>query len=673
MKKTFIFIAIVCSFLGTSPFAAQAQVTPDHVAKIKTVTSSTISDDGQWIAYTVVTPADPKKENMPGQNHLYVYDRKSQKSTAFFTSSSVSQVNFRPGHASLTFLARKGGETYNSLYEMSLQGGEAVQLFSHDNSIIGYEWNTQGDKIVFTSFENLDKPKTPLTYAPIFYEEDFKNRYAYIADFNKSDDRVQKINVKGAVYQMEWSPNGQKIALSVAPTSSVDDSYMEQKIQIVDAKSGNKIAELQNEGKLGEFKWSPDGRQLAILGAYDINDPTNGSLFIASAEGGKPKVIDGGYLGKYLSVLWENNHTLWFCSDEGTSSAIGTIAATGQNKAYYVQETEKSITSFSKSKNGVFTFTANTPTHPTEVFSFTYNKKQAKIERLTNNNPWLDGLKLGKQEVVRYKARDGKYTIEGLLIYPLDYQKGTKYPLITVVHGGPESHYSNGWLTAYSMPGQMAAAKGYAVFYPNYRGSTGRGTDFTYSSQADLAGAEFDDIVDGVDYLIDQGIADKKRVGVTGGSYGGYASAWMSTYYSDRFAAAVMFVGISNNISKFGTSDIPNELFLVHSRKRLWDDWKWQLERSPIYYVEKAQTPILIMHGAEDPRVHPGQSLELYRHLKVRKPDLPLRLILYPGEGHGNIRSGSRYDYNFRMLQWFDTYLKTGNAQAAIPSLDFED
>jgi dipeptidyl aminopeptidase/acylaminoacyl peptidase len=220
------------------------------------------------------------------------------------------------------------------------------------------------------------------------------------------------------------------------------------------------------------------------------------------------------------------------------------------------------------------------------------------------------------------------------------------------------------------MPGQMAATNGYAVFYPNYRGSTGRGIDFIYSSQGDAAGKEFDDIIDGIDYLIAQGIADSSRVGVTGGSYGGYASAWMSTYYSKRFAAAVMFVGISNNISKWGTSDIPDEMYLVHDRKRLWDDWQRQLERSPIYYVDRAQTPILIMHGANDPRVHPAQSMELYRHIKVRKPDLPVRLVYYPGEGHGNSRSGSRYDYSIRMMQWFETYLKSGNAKSPKPALD---
>jgi dipeptidyl aminopeptidase/acylaminoacyl peptidase len=132
-----------------------------------------------------------------------------------------------------------------------------------------------------------------------------------------------------------------------------------------------------------------------------------------------------------------------------------------------------------------------------------------------------------------------------------------------------------------------------------------------------------------------------------------------------------MFVGISNNLSKWGTSDIPNELYLVHSRTRFWEsDAKWldYLRRSPVYHVDQARTPLLIIHGAEDTRVHPSQSLELYRHLKVRRPELPVRLILYPGEGHGLLRSAARLDYSLRMMGWFDHFLLRG--ERTLPSLE---
>lgn len=645
---------------------ADAQVTAQHVAQLQTVNNSVISEDGRYVAFTKVIPADPITENSRASVHLYLHDRQTGMTKPYFTSSNVGQVKFRPGTSNITFISRDADDKVNSLYEISTQGGAAQKIFTHKTSIANYEWSPDGKQVVFVTVEPATKPKTNLTYAPQFYEEDFGTRTAGIVTIGSSST-VRSISVAGSVYMLKWSPDGSKIALSVAPTSSVDDSYMAQQIKIADAYTGHITAHVDNKGKLSQFEWSPDGRQLAYLGGFDLNDPTEGTLFVVPNTGGKPRRIDEQYKGKYEAISWVTNDRIHYLASEGTASVLGFIITRSWNDGRVtLRAEEQAITTFSVSKSGDISYTASTPTHPGELFVLENNKHT----RITNSNPQLNGLRMGKQEVIRYTARDGAYEIEGMLIYPLNYQPGTRYPLITVVHGGPESHYQNGWLTAYSMPGQMAAAEGYLVFYPNYRGSTGRGVEFTYSSQNDPAGKEFDDIVDGVDYLIEKGLADKNRVGVTGGSYGGYASAWMSTYYSDRFAAAVMFVGISNNISKFGTSDIPMELYLVHERQHIWENWERQLKRSPIYYVDRAQTPILIMHGADDPRVHPAQSLELYRHIKVRKPDLPLRLIFYPGEGHGNARSGSRYDYNLRMMEWFDVYLKSGNRTAPKPSLD---
>lgn len=673
MYKNLIFSGLLCTatFSFVAPQSLIAQVKPEQVAMIKNVTNSIISQDGKFVAYTISVPVDPKKDNGYSQSHLYVLNTITNSITPFYTNASASQISFRPQNGTITFLSRGANDKTNSVYEINLNGGEAKKIYSYSSNISNYNWSKDGKKIAFISSEKGKIPKTSLTYSPKFFEEDYNDNNAYIVNVS-ANSAAQKLNIGGSAYMINWSPDGNKIAVSVAPTSSVDDSYMAQQIKVVNATTHNVIATVDNEGKLGQITWSPDSKYIGMVAAYDLNDPTDGSLLIVSAEGGKPTVIDGGYQGKIESIQWLDNNNIHFLSSESTSSNIGTIQTNGSNRKYLHKATEAHITSFSVAANGQISLTANTPSHPSELFTLNSGKKPG-LQKRTDNNAWLKGVKLGKQEVITYKARDGKYDIQGMLIYPINYVQGSRVPLITVVHGGPESHYSNGWLTGYSMPGQMGAANGYAIFYPNYRGSTGRGTNFTYSSQGDLAGAEFDDIVDGVDYLINKGIADKKRVGVTGGSYGGYASAWMSTYYSDRFAASVMFVGISNNISKFGTSDIPTEMRLVHERGNIWDNWEKQLKISPIYYADRAKTPILIMHGAEDPRVHPAQSMELYRHLKVRQPNLPVRLIFYPGEGHGNARAGSKYDYNLRMMQWFDTYLKTGNAKAAMPSLDLPE
>ncbi|MEX0771275.1 MAG: S9 family peptidase [Balneolaceae bacterium] len=658
-------LAVILLFFFSASAIAQEGLTPEQIAKIKTVSSAVISSDGHHIAYTVSVPADPEKENRPARSHLYVLDVESGETRPYYSTSSVGNIAFRPNHESITFLTRREDDDSRSLYEIPLDGGEAVKRYSHPTNIAGYEWADNGNRIAFMAPEPLPESSSVLPYSPDIFEENIPQRRTYIADVRNENSSARELQVDGSIYLLSWSPDGGRIAVSAAPTPHIDDYYMFQQVFILDTHSLEVTAEVNNEGKIGQIEWSPDSKRLALRAGRDRNDPIDGRILIVSAGGGTPQIIDSGFEGKYEQIAWLENNRIHFIASEGVWSSYGTLRPDGTEKRKMIGTGGPILTSFDPAGNQQVVFTAQTPEHPTEV----YLKKQDESEpvRLSHTNPWLEEVEMGKHEVVRYTTRDGEFEIEGMLIYPLNYREGTSIPVITQVHGGPEAHYSNGWLTSYSAPGQMGAAAGYGVFYPNYRGSTGRGIEFLYSSQADLAGKEFDDIVDGIDYLIDAGIADENRIGVTGGSYGGYASGWMSTYYSNRFAASVMFVGISNNLSKWGTSDIPEELYLVHAQKRIWDDWDWFLERSPVYWVNRAQTPLLILHGAEDTRVHPGQSMELYRHLKVRKPELPLRLVYYPGEGHGNASATARYDYNLRMLRWFDTYLMSGDSGMEVP------
>jgi dipeptidyl aminopeptidase/acylaminoacyl peptidase len=276
---------------------------------------------------------------------------------------------------------------------------------------------------------------------------------------------------------------------------------------------------------------------------------------------------------------------------------------------------------------------------------------------------------LGNQKVIKYKARDGM-EVEGILIYPVNYDTKKRYPLIVYVHGGPESHYSNGWISSSTRPGQVMAGKGYVVFYPNYRASTGYGVDFSLEGYGDPAGKEFDDIADGIEYLIKEGIADPERVGMAGGSYGGYASAWFATYYTKYVKAVCVAVGISNLISKRGTTDIPYEVLYVHFGKKLEDMWDLSLKRSPIYWAHQSRTAVLIYGGANDTRVHPSQSIELYRRLKMNNHPA-VRLVQYPGEKHGNKNQPAIIDFLYRQILWFDWYVKENKPlDGPMPSLD---
>ncbi|NET33659.1 MAG: S9 family peptidase [Cyanothece sp. SIO1E1] len=669
MKTLKLFSGCICLLLALGISASvmgQNAMDPIHVSKTEQVGSVYINEDGSTGAYTLIVPADPFKENTTASTHLYLIDLQTMETRPFVTGISVSGVAFRPGHNSITFIARKEGDKTRDIYEISLDGGEAQKLYAFEQNISSYSWGSDGAHIVFRAIEPSQKSENPLPYQPEIYEEGLRNTWAYMHNVSKEGHVPHRIEIEGSVSQLRWSPDMEKVVVALAPTSLVDDTFMAQEIFVIDHETREVLAQVEHEGKLGAISWSPDSERLAMISAAHLNDPIDGRLKIADASTGESKTHFLDFEGKFEQLKWKNNDELYYLASKGVWSELGTLKANGSGMEVMFPTGGTVVNAFAYA-NTTFLFDAENPTHPDEVY--VKKRRDREMTRVTNHNPWLDELELGKQEVVTYTTKDGM-AIEGILIYPVGYEEGKRYPLINVIHGGPEAHYDNGWLTAYSMAGQVGASDGFAVFYPNYRGSTGRGLEFAMSSQGDLAGAEFDDIVEGVDHLIDLGIVDGEKVGVTGGSYGGYATAWMSTRYSDRFAAGVMFVGISNNISKWGTSDIPEELFHVHSRKRIWEDYQEYLERSPIYYVDQAQTPLLIMHGKNDTRVDPGQSYELYRHIKTRT-DTPVRLVLYPGEGHGNRRATAQFDYNLRAMRWFNEYLK-GDAERPDMELEVE-
>jgi len=632
---------------------------PLDVANIKSVGAIVTSEDGNWVAYTLSVQADPMEKNESAHNELHLLNLSDMSTTPFVTTGSVSAISFRPGKQAITFLEKKKGDKKVSLYEISLMGGEAQQILELDHSISSYEWAPSGDKVALITSEK-QKIESELPYQPEIYEENLVHRRAHIFSFSGDDSRA--IPLEGDFYVLHWSPDGNMLAASLAPTSLVDDSYMKKAVIIIDASTLQIKGKVDHTAKLGRIRWSPDSRKIAFTAGEDVHDPVSGRLLVVSADGGKPTNIQPEFPGSFDNVLWTGNNTIAFIASEGVWSVMGTLKDDGSSLVRRVNTGGPILDNFILTKNGTYVFVVESPTHPHEIYVMKSGSDTP--ERVTDHNPWLKDIAFATQEVVKYKARDGM-EIEGLLMRPLNEKRGQTYPLITVVHGGPESHYDNGWITGYSAAGQVAAGRDFAVFYPNYRGSTGRGVEYTKSSQGDLGGKEFDDIVDGVDYLVESGLVDIDRVGVTGGSYGGYATGWLSTKYSDRFAAGVMFVGISDNISKWGTSDIPEELYLVHATKRIWEDYQFWLERSPIYYADQAKTPLLIMHGKNDTRVHPSQSMELYRHIKTRT-DTPVRLVFYPGEGHGNRKSTARLDYNLRMLRWFQHYLQEDKMDTSV-------
>ena len=568
--------------------------------------------------------------------------------------------------STILFLAKRGEDEHAALYAISTGGGEARKLIEHETAISSYVVSPSADRVAFLARAEDDEDREELSdkgFNQEIYEEDRKRTLLFQAAFGDRETKpvTEQIELEGSIRSVRFAGDT-SLVVTRTPTPLVDDSYVAMEILVIDLE-GNIADEIEVPGKLDKVLASPDGSRIAMIAAADRNDPAAGRLSLSTDQGLRDLLPE--LEGHVADFAWRTDDSLIYIADVGAETLVGEVSVDGAQRS--IRGPGEAIFADLDVLGDRATVIARRAQHPPELHEL--DVQTGEVRRLTDSNPWLDDVSLARQEVVTFSASDGM-RLEGILIYPLDYTQGTRYPLIMVVHGGPESHYRNGWLTGYNQLGQLAAARGFAVFYPNYRGSTGRGVEFSKHGHADAAGKEFSDLIDAVDHLIEIGLVDRDKVGITGGSYGGYASAWATTYYSDRFAAAIPFVGISNNISKVGTTDIPHEMFEVHHRKWLWDDYDYFLERSPIRYVERNRTPTLILHGKDDTRVHPSQSLELYRHLRVLD-QAPVRLVLYPGEGHGNRKSAARFDYLLRTLRWFEHYLQGPGGDAPPMEIDY--
>ncbi|MCL7961099.1 MAG: S9 family peptidase [marine benthic group bacterium] len=666
--------------LAPQPAPAQTQdvLTEHRVADIQYVGQIAASPDGGQVAYTVIVPREPFVDaDGPAWSHLYLLDVATGESRLFVGGEvNISGLRFSPDGGSVLYLSRREGDRNRVLYSIPVGGGESTRLLEHSTSIGSYSLSPTGDRVAFLATDPEPEARKKLReegFKAVAYEEDVPFSRVWIAQRRSGDEvfaGARRLELDGNASSLSWSPAGDRIAVALAPTPLIDDSYMHRRLHVVDPTSGTVAARIQNPGKLGATAWSPDGSYLAFISGETINDPKEGRLMVADAETGEFRDVIPGFEGHFTLPAWTDARTIRYLADVGSETEIGQVRVDGSNRSVVVGPGDAVFTSFAVSDDGeVMALAGERYSHPTELFVQVGGSDAP--ERVTDSNPWLADMRLAPQEVIRWSARDG-LELEGILIRPLAEVSDRTYPLIVHVHGGPEAHNRNGWLTSYSRPGQVAAARGIAVLYPNYRASTGRGVEFSMLDHADMGGREFDDVVDGVDHLIAAGLVDSARVGVTGGSYGGYATAWLSTYYSDRFAVGAMSVGISNQISKVGTSDIPDEMYLVHNRLRPWDDWELFLERSPVYWADRSTTPLLILHGTEDKRVNPGQSMEMYRHLKLRG-QAPVRLIFYPGEGHGNRNAAARLDYNLRTLRWLQHYLLGPGGEMPDRDLNYDE
>ncbi len=660
MSQTLVRAALVAVLVAAAPVALLAQgITPEQVVSIQNVGSVALSPDGKLVAFTLSKPRAADEKPGGARSELWIVPAAGGEPRAVITApNSASSPQWSPDGRTLAFEARLDADERTQVYAVPAEGGAPKLLTRAPQGVLAFAWSPDGQSIAYTSRE--PEPADAAERRERGFDaqvagEDVRHVRLWV-EMIESGERRAVTPEDRTVRSFVWSPDGSRFALQVTEGADIDAGYMYRKIYTVAARGGELQRLTDTMGKLGDMAWSPDGKALAFIGAVSLNDPLAQSVFVVPAVGGPAVNRTPNLRATAQSVGWLDARTLYFTAAEGTRTTMYRLPAERGGIDLILGGGPEILGSVSfDAKIRTFAASASTAAHPGEVY--TGSIRDRRLTRITRHNAWLDQVKLAKQETIEWEGADG-WRIEGVLIHPLNSVAGVRYPLAIMPHGGPEGISFDGWTTRALYPAQLLAANGYAVLMPNYRGSGGRGVAFSKGDHRDLGGKEFLDVIAGIDHLAAEGLIDPERVGISGTSYGGYFSAWAATKHSDRFKAAIPYAGISNWVSFTGTTDIPYEMSIVH-----WDTWWFDdpglaWDRSPLAHINDTRTATLVGHGLADERVHPEQSIELYTGLRIK--GVPSGLVLYPREPHGLVERAHQLDFMWRILEWFDKYLKEG-------------
>jgi len=645
-------------FMAFSLTGAAQSWTPGQMLQMKRISSPAISANGKLVAYTVSSPLmDGEKSEF--LTHIWVAATNGSMNRQFtFGDKSCSNVRFSPDNMYISFTSSRDGK--DQLYIMFTDGGEAEKITTQKNDVGAYAWSPDSRSIAFlmqdtlTAKEELDnKEKRDMKVV-----DDYKNSHLYVVSLKK--DIESKYTVKRLtsgefhVTDINWSPDSRTIAFSHQQSPSAD-IWSTSDISSVPAVGGEMKSLVKNTGADRNPKYSPDGQWLAFVsdggkpswaGRYDI--------YIIPAGGGSEKKLATTFDQSPNIIDWNaDSKSLWIGESYRTSTAIYSLPSDGKAPRRINQEKGVySGPSFSAAGDMMAYVYSDSETPP-EIMVMSL--KDQKIIKLSSLNENFAVLKHGRTEIISWKSKDGKYTIEGLVTWPVSYDKNRRYPLILNIHGGPAGVFSQGYTGAGGIyPIQYFADQGYIVLRPNPRGSGGYGADFRIANKNDWGFGDYDDIMAGVDKLIADNAAHPDSLCVTGWSYGGYMTSMIITK-TDRFKAAMVGAGVTDLFSMTHTSDIPGFLPYYFDGE-LWDRTDVYLKHSAMTSVKNVKTPTLVIHGANDLRVPTSQGHELYRALK--RLGVPSEMVVYPRTQHGPQEPKFIQDIGERIIKWFDKYLK---------------
>lgn len=647
-----VFALLIASAQAQQPWTAEMQV------KTKAVTAPQISPDGKRVVYTVneAVMTDDKSEfvtqiwlaNIDGSNAFQIT----------YGDKSSTNPKWSPDGNWLAFTSNRK-ENRNNLYLLRLNGGEAEPLTDLKSSVGNFEWSPDGSSIAFTMSdrktddeEKNDKGRNDFRYV----DENIKMSRLYVVSVvkdasGKREPRqlaAENYNVGG----FDWSPDGKTIAFSHS-RSPIANDWTTADVSMLDVASGKVTVFVKTPSAESNPLFSPDGKSIAVL--VSSNPPRwagDNLINVFPVGGGTPKVLAASFDGQPNIAGWSaDGKRIYFSESKGTRTRIYAFDVAA-NKIAEINQTDEVIGGLNLNKTGtMFGFVKQTSENPPEAFVSSIDKF-APVQ-ISRANADIPKMPLGKTEVVKWTSKDGK-EVEGLLTYPVNYQAGTKVPLILNIHGGPTGVFQQSFIGGRGVyPLAVFASRGYAILRPNPRGSSGYGKDFRFANMKDWGGADYLDLMAGVDKVIEMGVADTNRLGVMGWSYGGFMTSWIVTQ-TNRFKAASAGAPVTNLMSFNGTADIA-AFVPDYFGGQSWENIAIYQKHSPMFNVKGVTTPTLIQHGEADVRVPISQGYEFYNALKQQ--NVPTRMIVLPRQPHGPNEPKMQLAAMQSNLEWFEKYL----------------
>ncbi len=661
MRKRLFAIAIC--LLVTSAIGAQTKrpMNYDDIMALKTVGGTAISPDGKQALYTL-SYAEMKENER--RTEIWIVSTDGGKPRRFTSGKNDGSPQWSLDGQMITFISTRGtGEAARpQIYLISPFGGEAEKLTDSKTGVNSFVWSPDSKRIAYVA-------QRPLTEAEEKKQKDkddaqvvdanFRFSHLWVIDANSTASGSERAKateiVKNdwVVSDPQFSPDGKRLSFTVNPTPKADDGQMSD-IYIANSDGSGSPRKLhENEGPDNAARWSPDGKWIAFASRPAKKGLLGfANLYIISAEGGAPRSVAPNHDAPAPTVTWSRDgSTLYFSETHRTTSQIFSVpSAGGEVKTISSGDAILGGVSFARNADKI-AFTRSDIQHPGDVYvSSLSNFNPAK---LTDHNPQINDIALGRGEVIRWKSKDGR-EIEGVLVYPIGYEAGKRYPTIANIHGGPSGVWTQAFPGTHGNYAHIWAGKGWAVFLPNVRGSSGYGEKFLMANYRDWGGGDYQDIQSGLDELVKRGIADPDKMGQTGWSYGGYMTAWTLTQ-TNRFKAVMVGAGLTNMFSMYSTNDLQRVLEGYFGAEP-WDDLEaYWTKASAMAHIKKAKTPTLILHGANDQRVPIGQAQELYMGLK--KNEIPVQLVFFPREGHGLQEPRHQLDKMKREYAHFSKYV----------------